>query len=184
MDITLSGGETFRLSQNWSVEAIHTPGHTWGHLAVYDPRSQTLISGEAAMWTSILDDEWQPAMPPTYCYVDTYISTQDRLAAMKIELLSPAHWPLQFGSEVGEFITESKNYCLFVERKLLALAEERENYSLCKAVDFLGPQLGSWPQETNQDFSYGMLGNLVSLTKRGLLQTTRNSDGLIEWRKA
>ena len=26
-------------------------------------------------------------MPPTYCYVDTYLATQDRLLAMDIDLL-------------------------------------------------------------------------------------------------
>ena len=177
-------GERFRLADDWYVEAIHTPGHTWGHLAVYDPRSQTMISGEAAMWTSILDDDWQPAMPPTYCYVDTYIATQERLASMDIDLLSPAHWPLQRGPQVAEFISESKGYCLHVERRLLALAEKQRMFTLREAIDTLGPQLGTWPVEMNQDFSYGMLGNLESLTKRGRLETSRNEDGLIVWRPA
>lgn len=184
LHMTLSGGETLRLGPDWYVEALHTPGHTWGHTAVFDPRSQTLISGEAAMWTSILNDDWQPAMPPTYCYVDTYLATQDRLAAMEISLLSPAHWPLQAGPNVAEFIMESKNYCLLVERKLLDLAAERERFTLREAIDLLGPQLGTWPVETNQDFSYGMLGNLQSLTKRGFLHTSRNAEGWIEWRMA
>ncbi len=41
LDMTLEGGEVFRLSAGWSVTAVHTPGHTWGHLAVFDPRSKT-----------------------------------------------------------------------------------------------------------------------------------------------
>jgi glyoxylase-like metal-dependent hydrolase (beta-lactamase superfamily II) len=184
LDMTLSGGERFRLSEEWYVEAVHTPGHTWGHLAVYDPRSRTMISGEASMWTSILDNDWHPALPPTYCYVDTYIATQERLASMDIELLSPAHWPLQRSSEVAEFISQSRNYCLHVESRLLALAAEQRAFTLREAVDMLGPQLGNWPAETNQDFSYGMLGNLNSLTKRGHLETVRNKDGFIVWELA
>jgi glyoxylase-like metal-dependent hydrolase (beta-lactamase superfamily II) len=184
LDMALSGGERFRLGEDWYVEAIHTPGHTWGHLAIYDPRSQTMISGEATMWTSILDDDWQPAMPPTYCYVDTYITTQERLASMDIKLLSPAHWPLHRGSAVAEFGTESRNYCLHVESKLLGLAADHGSFTLREAIDTLGPQLGTWPAETNQDFSYGMLGNLDSLTKRGRLETERNGEGLIVWKLA
>jgi glyoxylase-like metal-dependent hydrolase (beta-lactamase superfamily II) len=182
LDLTLSGGERFRLADDWTVEAVHTPGHTWGHLAVYDPRSGTMISGEAAMWTGILDEDWRPAMPPTYCYVDTYIATQERLSSMNIAVLAPAHWPIQRGPEVAEFIAESKNYCLHVESRLLALAEAQGMLTLREAIDTLGPQLGTWPLETNQDFSYGMLGNLDSLTKRGRLQTARNDDGLVVWR--
>lgn len=181
LDMTLSGGERLRLGDEWSVEILHTPGHTWGHLAVYDPRSKTLISGEASIWNSILDEAWQPALPPTYCYVDTYLATQDRLLDMDIDLLSPAHWPLQRGAAVAEFITESKNFCWHVERKLLELAQTRGSFTLRQAIDTLGPALGDWPAETNQDLSYGMLGNLDSLSKRGRLETGRNEQGLMTW---
>ena len=75
-----------------------------GHLAIYDPRSHTLIAGEATMWTAILDDDWQPAMPPTLLYV-TYLATQDRLLAMDIDLLAPAHWPLFFSPNISRAAT-------------------------------------------------------------------------------
>lgn len=181
LDMTLSGGEAFRLSADWTVEAVHTPGHTWGHTALYDPRSKTLVSGEAAMWTNIPNDDWTAALPPTYCYVDTYLATQDRLLSMDIDLLASAHWPLQRGKEVAEFVQESKNYCLHVEQKLLDFAKTNAPFTLREAIDSLGMGLGSWPESTNQDFSYGMLGNLDRLTKRGLLTTARNSDNHMTW---
>ena len=184
LDLTLQGGERFRLGNDWYVEAVHTPGHTWGHLAVYDARSKTLIAGEASLWTAILDEQWQPALPPTYCYVDTYLATQERLLAMEIETLSPAHWPVQRGMEVKAFIGESRNFCLHVEQQLLDLADEVGSFTLRRAIDTLGPQLGSWPAETNQDLSYGMLGNLNRLAQRGLLETERNDEDLLVWRPA
>ena len=184
LDFTLSGGETFRLSPDWYVEAVHTPGHTWGHLAIYDPRSKLLVSGEAALWNAILDDNWQPAMPPTYCYVDTYLATQNKLLAMDIDIMLPAHWPVQKGQDVKDFVHESRNYCLLVEQKLLDLARDKGEYTLREAIDTLGMQLGDWPEDTNQDFSYGMAGNLESLTKRGILTTGRNQDGWVTWRLA
>lgn len=181
LDLTLTGGEGFRLSRDWVVEAVHTPGHTWGHLAIYDPRSRTFIAGEATMWNAILDDDWQPAMPPTYCYVDTYLATQAQLLAMDIDLLAPAHWPLQHGPAVAEYISVSRDFCLLVERRLLAFARATGGFTLREAIDQLGPTLGEWPAGANQDFSYGMAGNLESLTKRGLLRTARNGAGLTTW---
>ncbi|MFN8377384.1 MAG: MBL fold metallo-hydrolase [Anaerolineae bacterium] len=181
VDMTLEGGETLRLGQDWAVEFVHTPGHTWGHLAVYDPRSRTLISGEATMGTHIPNDDWTPAMPPTYCYVETYLNTQDRLTAMDIELLASAHWPLQRGPDVGAFIRESRNYCQHVEDRLYELAKE-QSFTLHEAIDTLGPKLGGWPHGANQDFSYGMLGNLNHLTTRGMLIAGRNDEGLMTWR--
>lgn len=181
IDMTLEGGETIRLGPDWTVELIHTPGHTWGHMAVYDPRSRTLISAEATMGTHIPNDDWTPAMPPTYCYVDTYLTTQDRLLSMDIDLLASAHWPMQRGPDVQAFIRESRNYCRHVEDRLLDLARER-SFTLREAIDALGPQLGGWPLSANQDFSYGMLGNLSHLMQRGFLVTERNRDGRIVWR--
>lgn len=180
VDITLEGGETFRLSDDWHVEVVHTPGHTWGHLAVFDPRSRTLISSEATMWTFIPSLDWSPAMPPTYCYVDTYLSTQQRLISMDIDLLASAHWQLQRGSAVRDFIHESKNYVLHVERQLLALAK-RHSFTLQQAIDELSPSLGEWEPSASIDFSYGMTGNLERLTQRGLLTASRNGDNHLVW---
>ena len=180
VDLTLEGGEYFRLGAGWYVQAVHTPGHTWGHLAVYDPRSRTLISGEASMGAFIPNIDWTPAMPPTYCYVDTYISTQERLMSMDIDLLASAHWTLQRGAAVGEFIRESKNYVLHVESRLLALARQHP-FTLRQAIDELSPSLGTWAAAASSEFAYGMSGNLDSLTKRGLLTTARNADHHIVW---
>jgi glyoxylase-like metal-dependent hydrolase (beta-lactamase superfamily II) len=184
VDVTLVGGEQFRLGPGWEIETLHTPGHTWGHTAVFDRRSGTLVAGEASMWNAILDDDWQPAMPPTYCYVDTYLATQERLLSMSIDQLASAHWPIQRGPAVREYIAESRNYVLLVEAALLEYARRNPGFTLRSAIDELGPTLGRWPAATNQDFSYGMAGNLESLTKRGLLQAERNASGIIEWRLA
>jgi len=181
IDLTLEGGEQFWLDDGWFVEAVHTPGHTWGHTAVYDPRSKTLISGEAAMWNAILTTDWQPAMPPTYCYVDTYLATQARLLTMDIQRLSPSHWQVQEGVQVGEFLRESRNFVLHVEEKLVELARERDSYTLREAIDTLGMTLGSWSAGANQDFSYGMLGNLNRLAARGILVAGRNKENLVTW---
>ncbi len=181
LDMTLNGGETFRLSAGWYVEAVHTPGHTWGHSAIYDPRSKTLICGEASMWTNIPNDDWTAAMPPTYCYVDTYIATQERLLSMDIKMLASSHWPVQEGADVAEYIQESKNYCLHVEQRLLDYAKSVDAFTLRDVIDEIGMTLGEWPEGANQDFSYGMLGNLNRLTKRGLLKTDRNGNNHVIW---
>ena len=115
--------------------------------------------------------------------MDTYLATQDRLLAMGIDLLAAAHWPLQQGAAVAEYVSESRNYCLLVERTLLDFARGGR-FTLREAIDQLGPTLGRWPAGANQDFSYGMAGNLESLTKRGLLRTERNAAGLMTWRLA
>lgn len=182
VDMTLQGGEYFWLSSDWAVEVVHTPGHTWGHLAVYDPRSKTLISGEAALWNAILDADWNPVMPPTYCYVDTYLATIDRLLGMDIAQLSPAHWQLQQGADVKDFLNESRNYCLFVEKTILNYAQQHPHFTLRQAMDDLNGTLGRWPDSGKGALTFPLMGNIDSLVKRGKLQQSRTADGLLCWK--
>jgi len=181
VEMTLQGGEQFWLSADWAVEAVHTPGHTWGHLAIFDPRSKTMISGEAALWNAILDVEWQPVMPPTYCYVDTYLATLDRLLSMDIDTLSPAHWPVQRGADIADFVSESRNYCLHVEQTLLGYAVRHPKFTLQAAIADLGSQLGGWGRSGDALLTFPMMGNIDRLVKRGQLVQSRNDDHLLCW---
>ncbi|MGQ9909370.1 MAG: MBL fold metallo-hydrolase [Candidatus Flexifilum sp.] len=180
VDLTLLGGERIRLSPGWEVEVVHTPGHTWGHLAVYDPVSKTLAAGEAALWTAILNEDFEPAMPPTYCYVDTYLATIDRLLSMDIQIYSPAHWPVQTGPDVAAFLQESRNYCLHLESELLKLAASGP-ITLAGACTALGPRVGRWDRALDSVLQYPLLGNLNSLTARGKLVTGRDERGIMTW---
>jgi glyoxylase-like metal-dependent hydrolase (beta-lactamase superfamily II) len=182
MDITFEGGETLRLSQDWAVEIVHTPGHTWGHSGVYDPASRTFIAGEAALWNAILDHEWQPALPPTYCYVDTYLATIERLRGMDIAHYSGAHWPLMHDSDIGSFLDESKNYAQFVEQKLLTTIRElRRPVGLHELIKLVKPDLGSWPENMDELMTYPLHGNLRRLEDRELIIRGRGTNGHIEW---
>lgn len=180
VDMTLEGGERFRLSADWTIEVMHTPGHTWGHLSVFDPRSKTMAAGEAALWNAILGVDWSPALPPTYCYVDTYLATIDRLMSMDIEIYSSAHWPIQRGLEISEFLRESRNYCLNIERQLLALAQQGA-FTLKQAIEALAESAGSWPDANDSLLTYPFAGNLNRLVQRKQLISGRNSDNLIVW---
>lgn len=181
VDLTLMGGERLRLSPGWDVEIIHTPGHTWGHLVVYDPVSKTMAAGEAALSTAILDQDFQTLMPPTYCYVDTYLATLDRLLGMDIQTYSPAHWPVQTGPDVAAFLQESRNYCLHLEHELLALAASSP-ITLAGACATLGPRVGRWGRDFDGVLQYPLLGNLTSLCARGRLVTGRDERGILTWR--
>src|SRR3954466_2719442 len=49
VDGGLAGGETLRLGRDWRVEVLALPGHTPGHLGLFDPRSGAAIIIDAAL---------------------------------------------------------------------------------------------------------------------------------------
>jgi glyoxylase-like metal-dependent hydrolase (beta-lactamase superfamily II) len=185
MDITFEGGETIRLGPDWAVEIVHTPGHTWGHSGIYDPESRTFVAGESALWNAILDENWQPALPPTYCYVDPYIATIERLRSMDIETYSGAHWPLTRGKDVGAFLNESKNYALHVEQQLLdAINDVGHPIALKELIKMLKSNIGTWPADQDDNLAFPLHGNLRRLEDRGQIVRRQGKNGLVEWTAA
>ena len=82
---------------------------------------------------------------------------------------------------MAAFVSESRNYCLHVERTLLELCTANSGFTLREAVEPLGPTAGRLAAGANQDFSYGMVGNLDSLTKRGLLARGREQRQILSY---
>jgi glyoxylase-like metal-dependent hydrolase (beta-lactamase superfamily II) len=176
VDLQVQGGERYRIGPGHYLSFIHTPGHTWGHTVVFDEKTRTMIAGEAALHKSILGLNGKPAVPPTYCYIDTYEATLERLIAMDIDTYTPAHWPVQRGNDVKTFLGESLSYCRESEQMVLDLLEETpEPLTLRQIIRQLDDALGDWPKTTSQDLSYGLAGHLSRLLSRGLIEETRSN---------
>ena len=182
LDGTLEGGERFRLGPDWWVRVVNTPGHTYGHIALYCERSQTLLAGEAALWHGILDMNDRPVLPPTYCYVDSYLQTIDRLLELPIDVFSAAHWPVyRDAADISSFLRESREYCLFIEEQLLLFGRQRGRFTLKDALETLAPRVRRWDESGDGLLTFPFYGNLVRLTQRGLLIEGRNERGVVEW---
>ena len=177
VDWTWRGGEMLDLGAGWRVEIHHTPGHSKGHLAIFDPRSRTMFSGDAVHGAVYLDKDGVPALCPTYMQVDSYLSTIQYLYSLPIKLLATSHWPLKHGREVREFLDESREFVERADQALLnTLSRCSEGASLRNLIDSVGPQLGSWPTVVNAELVYALAGHmerLVDLGKITALPDTR-----------
>lgn len=161
MDIALQGGESIRLGTSWRVEVWHTPGHSRGHVTVYDPRSRSLIICDAALYHAVLRADGSPAFPPTYRYVDTYEATLQRLQAAQAEWLLTSHYPVYDRVSAQEFLAESRAFVARVDQALeAALSAAQGPRTLRQLVEELGPQLGAWPEAANPALSQPLIGHL------------------------
>ena len=66
VDVGLTGGETLRLGPDWRVEVLALPGHTPGHLGLWDPRSGAAIIIDAALADGVYDRAGNRLIPPRY----------------------------------------------------------------------------------------------------------------------
>jgi len=175
MDILLRGGETFVLSPGWSVEVLHTPGHSWGHLTIYDRTHRLAIIQDAALGRGVPDAEGNPDLPPTYRFVESYLHTIQQLETLKIDLLLTAHFPPMHGEEIGQFLTASRDYCQNVQRLILeTIRESPQPLGLPELIEQLGECLGDWPSHRQHMLAWSFLGHLELLEDLG--QVTRHAD--------
>jgi len=168
IDIGLSGGERFRLGSGWSVDLLHTPGHSRGHVSIYDPRSRSAIVGDAVLGNAVPLADGRPAFPPTYRYLDTYLATIQRLQGIAPGRLLTAHYPVLSGPEVAEFLGETR---AFTDRVEAALRKElvAGPLTMLALTERLSPLLGHWPAEASQFLSQPLLGHLERLERYRLV---------------
>ena len=85
-----------------AFEVLHLPGHSPGCIALYDPKSQDLFSGDVIYDGELLDE--------LHCsHIPTYIATYERLEKLPIETVYPGHYTI-FGKEryqqiIAEYLT-------------------------------------------------------------------------------
>ncbi|AMM31647.1 Zn-dependent hydrolase, glyoxylase [Sinomonas atrocyanea] len=167
VDIGLRGGERIDLGGR-VVEVLHTPGHSPGHVSVYDVQADALMIGDAVLGSGLLTVAGTPAFPPTYRDVGPYRATIENIRKLQPSLLLTAHYPVYRGAEGEAFLTESSDYTDRVEDAIRrALAASDTPRTLLELVRDTRDQLGDWSDEASSLLVYPLLGHLELLEQRG-----------------
>jgi glyoxylase-like metal-dependent hydrolase (beta-lactamase superfamily II) len=83
----LMEGDTLSIG-GYSFKCISTPGHTWGHMCLYEPDKKIFVAGDLILnditpniqlWT----DDWNP--------LKEYLASLDKVIELDIELVLPGH---------------------------------------------------------------------------------------------
>lgn len=107
VDAGLRDGEALRLGPSWSVEVLALPGHTPGHVGLWDPRSGAAIIIDAALADGVCDRAGHRLIPPRYYSAADYEATIRRLHALDPALLLTAHYPVMQRDDAREFLDRS-----------------------------------------------------------------------------
>jgi glyoxylase-like metal-dependent hydrolase (beta-lactamase superfamily II) len=92
VDLGLRGGETIRIGPDRRLEILHLPGHTPGHIGLWDPRDRVAIIIDAALLDGIYDRLGNKLIPPRYYDADAYRETIRQIRSLEPELLLTAHY--------------------------------------------------------------------------------------------
>jgi glyoxylase-like metal-dependent hydrolase (beta-lactamase superfamily II) len=85
-DVALAGGETIATAIG-DLQVIWTPGHSPGHICLYQPDRRVLFSGDHILEHISPNIGWQP----DHDALGEFLSSLDRIAALHVDLVLPSH---------------------------------------------------------------------------------------------
>lgn len=158
-----------RLSADWTVRVVPTPGHSHGHLAVVDDRTRTAVIGDAVLGSATPLASGDAAFAPTYRHVDAYRATVSSLRAMNLRQVLTAHDRVLEGSAVVGFWDESEQFCRTLERVLIEQLRHAGPMTTGALIYAAAGRVRTWPEEADATLAYPVVGHLESLRARGVV---------------
>lgn len=178
----LHGGETFNLGDR-VIEVLHTPGHSKGHLSLWDEERSALLIADATLGNTVPTADGAPAFPPTYRDTDPYLATLRRFRELDPELLLTAHYPIYEGTAVGAFLDLSEHYTELLDRALAGALDDGSAHTTLELISRIAPTMGPWPPSAADYLIFPVTGNLERMQRRGTV-VVGDRDGRRTWRRS
>ena len=174
--LTFAGGETLRLGRSRILEIWHLPGHSHGHLGVYDRDHQVLYYGDAIQGAGYRSIHGTWSLCPTYLYVNAYLQTIRTIENSPAQTIIGCHWPvLRDKDAIRQFCSESRNFVLQADRLIADyLHKHPSGVTLRELCEQLSDQLGDWPKEVCLELANAFSGHLQRGIETGRFEVDRS----------
>ncbi len=150
LDLHLGGGERFRLGLDLTVEVLHLPGHTAGHLGLWEPVSRTAIVTDAVLASGLFDLEGTVIHPPPVFDLAGYEGSARKLQRLAPARLLTAHYAVIEGAAVGAFLAETLAFVGRVREATRGALSGGEAATLAVLLSRLNPELGPFTSMPNE----------------------------------
>ena len=146
IDAGLQGGETLRLGPGRELEVLALPGHTLGHLGLWDAETGAAIVIDAVLADGVYDRAGNRLIPPRYYDASAYEATIRRVRALDPELLLTAHYEVMERAAAREFLDRSLEFVHAV-RAAVRASRTTDLRALTEEVD---AAVGPFPAFTHE----------------------------------
>jgi len=182
VDLQFTGGETILMSKRRPLRVLFLPGHTRGHIGVYDPTEKSAVLTDAILWKGLPDVDGNIVLPPTYCHADTYKTTIQMVKHLDIDTLCLSHFDLLKGKPAIEvFIAETQRFVDRVDKAILdCLSGDKPGRSLKDLVAFTDSVLGPFG-DARPELAYPLSGHMTELVQQGRVEEIKDQ-GFTRWR--
>src|SRR5260370_8651579 len=164
-DLGLVGGADVHCGQELLLQVLHVPGHTPGHLMLWEPRMRVAIIGDALNGMTQVDRDGRWTAPPPYTDRDLYLMSIQTLQTLDPALLLTGHYPIIRGREISSFIQASQDIVSVTEAVLTrALQGSTAPLTLAQLIELANQLLG--PFDFPPDLQFALEAHLAWLERQ------------------
>ena len=174
IDLELTGGEWFRLGPRLRVQILTLPGHSVGHLGLWEPESCSAIVIDAVLAKGLYNFDHEIIHPPPYMDAAAYENTIETLRALRPERLLTAHYDVIEGAEVSDFLDASAGFVARARTAVRAAVKHSGTVTLAGLLAELGPKLGPFTSFPNE-LAGPIRSHLRELVAEGVVETVPGS---------
>jgi glyoxylase-like metal-dependent hydrolase (beta-lactamase superfamily II) len=160
-DHILNGGEKIRIGQ-YTLEIIHTPGHTPGHICLYEPVNRLLFSGDtllADIATNAATHVQQMTNP-----VQQYLDSLSRLRGLEITMVLPGHGRTfsDYRKRIAQMFDHYHQKCLMIMNTFKTQQASLTAYQLARILPWTpGNKKTDWTNLGSRDKRLAMLQTIA-----------------------
>ncbi|WP_194421403.1 MBL fold metallo-hydrolase [Microbacterium abyssi] len=177
----LDGGETFDLGGGRIIEVLAVPGHSPGHLALWDAANDALLISDAVLGETVPTADGRAAFPPTYRDTPDYVDSIRRLRGYGANLLLTAHYPIYEGEAVNAFLDGSLAYTERIDAAITQVLAGSEELTTLEIIRRCAAGLGPWDGAAADYLIFPVTGNLERLLRQHMVAEGER-DGIRTWR--
>jgi glyoxylase-like metal-dependent hydrolase (beta-lactamase superfamily II) len=171
IDVALKANEILNIAPGWNLRVWHVPGHSDGHLAIFDEKNKAAFTSDAVQAGGYPTVSGGIAFGPTYYTVNSYLATIAFLEKQPIEHLFTGHWPSAHGKSTLDFLAQSRAFVdRFDECILEFFHRHPRGASLKTLLHETAPRLGKWPIDASVFLQFAIYGHVERLRQNGLLK--------------
>lgn len=183
VDVHLAGGEELLVAPDRLIQVLHCPGHSLGHLVLYDAENCAAVVTDAVLGNYIPNIASAPMFAPTYRFKQSYLATIQKLRDLQLDILLGSHFPVIRGSgAVDLFLSQSAEFVARLDRLVIGVLEQAEHpLSLSDIVTEIRNRVHPWASPSDPMVSYSLCypvaGALDDGVAGGRLRVSPNSHG-------
>jgi len=179
IDLGLESGEYLRGIDDWTI--VHVPGHTPGHLMLWNAQQRVALIADALNGATQVDRHGHPTAPPPYTDRNLYLTSIQTIEVLHPDILLTGHFPVMRGEETTSFLAASRDFVLRTDEALTRLLRDAKGpLTLGQLIERANPLLG--PFGFPPDLAFALAAHMEWLERYGRARRIHH-EGVVAWER-